>query len=53
MHVNGLMRGQEQRLPPGQLSNWEGSAYQFLNIMGHACQGKGLVVPEVPTRELR
>lgn len=37
----------------GPLSNWEGTVYQFLNIMGHAYQGKGLVVPEVPTRELR
>jgi hypothetical protein len=45
--------GQEPRLPPGPLSSWEGTVYQLLNIMGHAYQGKGLVVPEVPTRELR
>jgi hypothetical protein len=35
------------------LSNWEGTVYQFLGIMANAYLGNGLVVPEVPTRELR
>jgi hypothetical protein len=35
------------------LSNWEGTVYQFLGIMAHAYLGDGLVVPTVPTRELR
>lgn len=48
------MRGVKNRgYRPGPMSNWEGTVYQFLNLMGHAYQGKGLVVPEVPTRELR
>jgi hypothetical protein len=48
------MRGVKNRgYRPGPLSNWEGTVYQFLNIMAHAYEGKGLVVPEVPTRELR
>ncbi|HEX6146370.1 MAG TPA: aromatic ring-hydroxylating dioxygenase subunit alpha [Acidimicrobiia bacterium] len=49
-----VMRGVKNRgYRPGPLSNWEGTVYQFLNIIAHAYQGKGLVVPEVPTRELR
>lgn len=38
---------------PGPLSSWEGTVYQFLAVMGHLYLGKGLVVPQVPVRELR
>ena len=38
---------------PGPLSSWEGTVYQFLAVMGHLYLGNGLVVPEVPVRELR
>jgi Rieske 2Fe-2S family protein len=38
---------------PGPLSSWEGTVYQFLAVMGNLYLGKGLVVPEVPVRELR
>jgi glycine betaine catabolism A len=38
---------------PGPLSSWEGTVYQFLAVMGHLYLGHGLVVPEVPVRELR
>ena len=49
-----VMRGMKNRgYRPGPLSNWEGTVYQFLGIMAHAYLGEGLVVPEVPTRELR
>jgi Rieske 2Fe-2S family protein len=49
-----VMRGVKNRgYRPGPLSNWEGTVYQFLGIMAHAYLGEGLVVPEVPTRELR
>jgi Rieske 2Fe-2S family protein len=49
-----VMRGIKNRgYQPGPLSNWEGTVYQFLGIMAHAYLGEGLVVPEVPTRELR
>ena len=49
-----VMRGMKNRgYRPGPLSNWEGTVYQFLGIMAHAYLGDGLVVPEVPTRELR
>jgi Rieske 2Fe-2S family protein len=48
-----VMRGVKNRgYRPGPLSNWEGTVYQFLGIMAHAYLGEGLVVPEVPTREL-
>jgi Rieske 2Fe-2S family protein len=49
-----VMRGVKNRgFRPGPLSGWEGTVYQFLNIMSHAYLGHGLVVPTVPTRELR
>ena len=37
---------------PGPLSSWEGTVYQFLAMMGQLYLGNGLVVPEVPRREL-
>ncbi len=49
-----VMRGIQNRgYRQGPLSNWEGTVYQFLGIMANAYLGNGLVVPEVPTRELR
>jgi len=49
-----VMRGIKNRgYRQGPLSNWEGTVYQFLGIMANAYLGKGLVVPNVPTRELR
>jgi len=49
-----VMRGVRNRgYRPGPLSSWEGTVYQFLTIMARAYQGQGLVVPEVPARELR
>ena len=49
-----VMRGIKNRgFRPGPLSGWEGTVYQFLSIMSHAYLGRGLVVPAVPTRELR
>ena len=49
-----VMRGVKNRgYRPGPLSGWEGTVYQFLNIMSHAYLGEGLVIPTVPTRELR
>ena len=49
-----VMRGVKNRgYRPGPLSNWEGTVYQFLGMMAHAYLGDGLVVPTVPTRELR
>ncbi len=49
-----VMRGVKNRgFRPGPLSGWEGTVYQFLNIVSHAYLGEGLVVPTVPTRELR
>ncbi len=48
-----VMRGVKNRgYRPGPLSNWEGTVYQFLGIMAHAYLGDGLVIPQVPTREL-
>lgn len=38
---------------PGPLSSWEGTVYQFLAVIGHLYLGEGLVIPEVPVRELR
>jgi Rieske 2Fe-2S family protein len=38
---------------PGPLSSWEGTVYQFLALMGRLYLGQGLVIPEVPVRELR
>ncbi len=49
-----VMRGVKNRgYRQGPLSGWEGTVYQFLGIMANAYLGNGLVVPEVPTRELR
>ena len=49
-----VMRGVKNRgYRPGPLSNWEGTVYQFLTIMARAYRGEGLVVPEVPAREVR
>jgi len=49
-----VMRGVRHRgYRPGPLSSWEGTVYQFLAMMGHLYLGEGLVVPEVPVRELR
>jgi Rieske 2Fe-2S family protein len=49
-----VMRGVRNRgYRPGPLSNWEGTVYQFLGIMAHAYLGDGLIVPTVPTRELK
>ena len=36
----------------GPLSSWEGTVYQFLVMIGNLYLGRGLVVPEVPTRKL-
>jgi len=49
-----VMKGvHHQGYRPGPLSSWEGTVYQFLAIMGHLYLGHGLVVPQVPVRELR
>jgi len=49
-----VMKGvHHQGYRPGPLSSWEGTVYQFLAIMGHLYLGQGLVVPQVPVRELR
>jgi len=49
-----VMRGVRHKgYRPGPLSNWEGTVYQFLALMGHIYLGHGFVVPEVPFRELR
>jgi len=49
-----VMKGVRHRgYRPGPLSSWEGTVYQFLAMMGHLYMGHGLVVPEVPVRELR
>jgi phenylpropionate dioxygenase-like ring-hydroxylating dioxygenase large terminal subunit len=37
---------------PGPLSTWEGTVYQFISIMAHVYLGDGMVVPQVPVREL-
>lgn len=48
-----VMKGVRHRgYRPGPLSSWEGTVYQFLALMGHLYMGNGLVVPEVPVREL-
>jgi Rieske 2Fe-2S family protein len=47
----GVMRGMRNRgYRPGPLSNWEGTVYQFLTVMGHLYRGDGLVVPTAPER---
>jgi len=47
----GVMRGMRNRgYRPGPLSNWEGTVYQFLTVMGHLYRGEGLVVPTAPER---
>lgn len=49
-----VMKGvRHQGYRPGPLSNWEGTVYQFLALMGHLYLGHGFVVPEVPQREAR
>jgi Rieske 2Fe-2S family protein len=48
-----VMRGVGNRgYRPGPLSSWEGTVYQFLGMMARLYLGQGMVVPEVPTREL-
>lgn len=49
-----VMRGVQNRgYQPGPLSSWEGTVYQFFQVMGHLYRGDGLVVPTVPHRAPR